>query len=154
MDFRTKRTPENIKATQTVLGGKVRKVRSPLTIFGGKSLITDVLLPMIPPHKCYCEVFGGAGHLLFAKPQSMSKLEVYNDLDGNLVDFFRAMQNSRERILLQGRWVKTPYSRELYNTFLKTWRHQECRLERIYQWFIVVPEDFFRSVRRGVDVRR
>ena len=36
-------------------------MKSPLKWVGGKSKMVKTLLPMIPEHKCYVEVFGGAG---------------------------------------------------------------------------------------------
>ncbi len=45
------------------------------------------LLPMIPEHTCYVEVFGGGGALLCAKERS--SVEVWNDLNGDLVNLFR-----------------------------------------------------------------
>jgi DNA adenine methylase len=45
------------------------------------------LLPYIPEHQIYCEVFGGGASLLFVKKPA--EIEIYNDLDSNLVNLFR-----------------------------------------------------------------
>lgn len=47
----------------------------------------STLLPLIPEHKHYVEVFAGSAKLLFAKPAS--DLEVMNDVSGDLINFFR-----------------------------------------------------------------
>jgi DNA adenine methylase len=62
---------------------------------GGKSRLVNVLIPIIErtPHDCYCEPFCGGASVLFAKPQELSKAEVINDADGELVSFFRVLQN-------------------------------------------------------------
>ena len=64
-----------------------KKMGSPIRWYGGKGNFVQHLLPCIPPHKCYAEVFGGGGSLLFAKERS--PVEIYNDIDGDVVTFFR-----------------------------------------------------------------
>jgi DNA adenine methylase len=54
-----------------------------LSYRGGKSLLTRRILPLIPEHTCYCEVFCGAAWLLFAKPES--DVEIINDINSDLV---------------------------------------------------------------------
>ena len=73
------------------------KVRSPLRYHGGKSRMVDRIIPMIPPHVCYCEPFVGAGWILFSKKPA--KVEVINDSDGELVTFWRVIQNHLEEFL-------------------------------------------------------
>ena len=41
----------------------------------------------------YIEVFGGAGWVLFGKPQQPGQLEVYNDIDGDLVNLYRCVKS-------------------------------------------------------------
>ena len=62
-------------------------------------------------HYCYVEPFCGAAHVLFAKPPS--KIEVLNDLDGELVNFFRCAQTVPEAV---ARAVAAlPHSRRLHS---------------------------------------
>ena len=97
--------------------------------------MTDRLLPLLPLHKTYVEVFGGAASLLFAKPQS--KVEVYNDLNSDVVDFFRIFHDLADLKQLRRKLFYTPWSRELYKEFQRNWHLQEDRVERIYRWFVV-----------------
>ena len=117
-------------------------MKSPITWFGGKGLLLKELLPRIPEHLSYVEVFGGGAHLLFAKPRSVSQIETYNDLDEHLVEFFRAIQNDIEREILIDRWQNMPYSRAEYDRCRQSWRAETDRLERIYQWFILARQSF------------
>ena len=51
------------------------------------------ILKVMPPHQEYVELFGGLTNLMFAKQTSM--LEVYNDLDHLLVNFFRVVRDPK-----------------------------------------------------------
>ena len=61
-----------------------------------------------PPHECYVEPFGGAMGVLLRKEPA--PFEVYNDLDGEVVRFFRVLRDHTEELI---RLVElTPWSRE------------------------------------------
>lgn len=73
-------------------------MRSPLNYLGGKSRLAERIVKLIPSdHVCYCEPFCGAAWVLFAK--APSKVEVINDADGELVVFWRVIQNHLEEFL-------------------------------------------------------
>ena len=81
---------------------------------GGKRRLLKYLLPLIPEHQCYVEAFGGGGAMLFAKEPS--KVEVFNDINGELVNLLRQVKfHSPE---LQRELALTPNSRELFKLFL------------------------------------
>ena len=65
-------------------------MNSPITWYGGKHHMVKHLLPLIPRHTCYAEVFGGAMNVLLSKPES--KVEYYNDLNSDVVNFFRVLR--------------------------------------------------------------
>lgn len=77
---------------------------------GGKGLLADRLVPLLPPHDTYCELYGGAAAVLLAKEPA--RFEVYNDLNGRLVEFFRVLRDRTED--LADAIAFTPYSREEY----------------------------------------
>jgi DNA adenine methylase len=82
---------------------------------GGKQALVQRLLPLIPEHFAYVEVFGGGGALLLNKPHS--QLEVYNDLDGELVNLFEVVRDDPDAFLKRARFLL--YSRELYQKWQK-----------------------------------
>lgn len=63
-----------------------------------------------PDHETYTEVFGGAAGVLLQKDRCYA--EVYNDLDGDVVNFFRVLQNPSSREELIRQVVLTPYARQ------------------------------------------
>jgi DNA adenine methylase len=82
-------------------------VKPPFTYFGGKTRIASQIAAMLPPHEHYVEPFAGSLAVLLAKPRSM--METVNDLDGDLVAFWRVL---RERPAeLEHACALTPHSR-------------------------------------------
>ena len=70
---------------------------------GGKSRLLKHILPLIPPHVCYCEPFAGGLAVLLAKERS--DLEVANDLNGDLVHLYRNVQYHLPALLDEVEWV-------------------------------------------------
>ena len=67
---------------------------------GGKKALRDAIVARLD-ERCdrYVEVFGGGGWVLFHKRPS--KFEVYNDIEGELVNFFRVVKNRPAELLLE-----------------------------------------------------
>lgn len=83
---------------------------TPIQYVGSKAKLARLLVPMIPRHKSYVEVFGGSGALLFTK--SPSRFEVYNDINKHLVTLFRVIRDEDKSRELYTMLVGTMYSRE------------------------------------------
>lgn len=115
--------------------------RSPIRWIGGKGMLVHHLLPLVPPHKHYVEVFGGGASLLFAKPPC-GGVEVYNDVDEGLVGFFRVLREPRKFLRFMRRVMLVPYSRAEYNLCRKTWRQQKDEVERALRWYVVARMSF------------
>ena len=68
------------------------------------------LIDLIPPHRIYVEAFGGGAALLLNKPPS--PVEVYNDINKDLVNFFRVLKDPNKFERLHRYLSLTPHSRE------------------------------------------
>lgn len=115
-------------------------LHSPILWFGGKGKLKHQLLPLIPHHQLYVEVFGGAASLLFAKPRSPR--EIYNDVDPDLINFFEVLRDPDKFARFHRPALATPFSRELYNEYRKTYAHQRDPVMRAYQWFVASRQSF------------
>lgn len=113
-------------------------LRSPITYAGGKGNMVVKLLKLIPPHKYYCEVFGGGASLLFAKRPA--KVETYNDIDSNLVNLFRVIRDEEKFKKFQRLVSLTLYSREEFKYCKKTLNESKDDVERAYKFFIVLRQ--------------
>lgn len=86
-------------------------MKSPFPYLGGKSRLAAKIVSMLPPnHDCYCEPFCGAAWVFFNKEPS--RCEVLNDMNGELMRFFRVMQNHLEEFVRYFRFAIV--SREMF----------------------------------------
>lgn len=76
--------------------------------YGGKFSHLDWLLPLLPECHHYCEPFGGSAAILVNRPSS--PVETYNDLDGEVVNFFKVLREEKAK-LIEAIGL-TPFSRE------------------------------------------
>ncbi len=109
-------------------------MRGPISIFGGKHYMIKHLLQLIPPHKTYVEVFGGGAKLLFAKEPS--PIEVYNDIDSNLVNFFRVLKDDKAFEEFYKFCICTPYSREIFYECRKDIAAEPDKVQRAWKFFV------------------
>jgi DNA adenine methylase len=117
---------------------------SPLCWTGGKFVAARRILAAFPPpetYGTYVEVFGGAAHVLVQKPTG-KHLEVYNDLNGDLVHFWMIARD--QAAALQQRIETLPFSRAVYHTYRDSLKNQEPMddLERAARWFYVLRSTF------------
>lgn len=84
--------------------------RPVLRYHGGKFRLSGWIRSFFPPHHVYVEPFGGAGSVLLTKEPAYA--EVYNDLDGDVVNFFRVLRDPIQRAALCEQMALTPFSRE------------------------------------------
>ncbi|MEO9030505.1 MAG: DNA adenine methylase [Ktedonobacteraceae bacterium] len=117
----------------------------PFAWYGGKEALAPLLVSLLPRHEVYCEVFGGSGALLFAKPPS--RLEIFNDLDSGVVNFFRVLRNPKQVEELQRLLTLTPYAREEYYDCLKQWEVAPDPVECARQWYVGVMQSMNSSIR-------
>lgn len=85
---------------------------------GGKWMLAPWIIDHFPPHRVYTEAFGGAASVLLRKPRSYA--EIYNDLDGEVVNLFRVLQNQKRAKLLHEMLELTPFARDEFElSYLK-----------------------------------
>jgi DNA adenine methylase len=109
--------------------------------YGGKFNHLNWLLPLLPEATHYCEPFGGsAAVLLKRKP---SPVETYNDIDGEVVNFFRVLRDRQEELI---RAIGlTPFSREELRIATEEPIDRLSDLERSRRFFVRA-----RQVRTGL----
>lgn len=76
--------------------------------YGGKYSHLDWLLPLLPKTQHFCEPFGGSAAVLINREPS--PVETYNDLDSEVVNFYRVLREQKDALIEQ--IGLTPFSRE------------------------------------------
>ena len=84
---------------------------------GGKKLLRKEIIKRFPKEDFtkYVEVFGGAGWVLFDKVQSKKQLEVFNDIDGNLINLYRCIKFHADAVQKELDWILS--SREVFTDY-------------------------------------
>ena len=108
-------------------------MKGPLSYVGGKNRIASNIISLFPQHKTYVEAFAGGAQVLFRK--EASEVEVLNDLDGELVNFYRVCQMHHEELLRCLRY--TLLSRKLYDLLLRTPPDSLTDIMRASRYFVV-----------------
>ena len=109
--------------------------------YGGKYSHLDWLLPLLPDCKHFCEPFGGSAAVLINRQPA--PVETYNDLDGELVNFFRVLREQKDRLIES--IGLTPFSREEFEAAINSPSQEISDLERARRFFIRA-----RQVRTGL----
>ena len=80
-----------------------------LRYHGGKWRLAPWVISHFPPHRIYCEPYGGAASVLLRKSRSYA--EIYNDLDGEIVNLFRVLRDPAQARELVRLLTLTPFAR-------------------------------------------
>jgi len=104
------------------------QVHSPIIPWiGGKRRLAKHILPMFPEHTCYVEPFCGAAAIYFLKEPA--KVEVINDINGELVNLYRVVKHHLEEFTRQFKWALTS--------------------RQIYKWLQITPEETLTDIQRA-----
>jgi len=91
---------------------RVRHSAKPVfQFYGGKLEMADWIISHFPPHHTFVDACGGSGAIILSKQPS--PVEVYNDIDSGLVNFFRVVRNRPDELAAQ--LALMPYSRQEFN---------------------------------------
>lgn len=107
----------------------------PLRYVGAKWQLAEWIIEQFPPHKSYVEPFCGSAAVFFRKHPS--RLEVLNDMDGEIINFFYILRTQRDVLLEQIQL--TPFARAEYELALK---HCEDPMERARRFYVALWQSF------------
>jgi DNA adenine methylase len=87
--------------------------RPVLRYHGGKWKLAPWVLSFFPAHRIYVEPFGGGAAVMLRKERAYG--EVYNDLESEVVNVFRVLQDPAKAEQLSRLVALTPYARQEFN---------------------------------------
>ncbi len=107
----------------------------PLRWLGGKWKLGTWIMDHFPPHVAYVEPFAGGANVLLQKPPS--EVEVLNDLNSDIVNFFDMLRTRPEELIRA--ICFTPYSREIHER-----AHEPCTdpIERALRFYVCCWQSF------------
>lgn len=106
---------------------------------GGKRRLADRLLPLFPPHECYVEVFCGGAALYFLR-HVPAGCEVLNDVNGELTNLYRVVQNHLEEFVRQFKWALS--SRQVFKWLQMTNPATLTDIQRAARFFYLQQHAF------------
>lgn len=110
----------------------------PLAYIGGKNRLAKTIIAMLPEHITYVEPFAGGAQVLFHK--APSNVEVLNDLDFDIVNFFRVCQWHYEELV---RYLKyCLVSRKIHEMHLATNPATLTDIQRAGRFFYLQKNSF------------
>ncbi len=109
-----------------------------LSYLGGKSLLVNRIIPKMPEHTCYCEVFAGAAWLLFKKDES--QVEIINDVNADLVTLYRVVKNHLEEFVRYLKWILV--SRDEFERFKKESPETLTDIQRAVRFYYLLRNGY------------
>jgi DNA adenine methylase len=83
---------------------------TPISYWGGKQHMADIIIRLLPPHRLYCEPFTGGAAIFFAKKPS--PVEILNDENSEITNFYEVLKNDFDTLCME---VQTSlHSRKLH----------------------------------------
>ena len=107
-------------------------MKTPITYYGGKQKLVSTIIPLLPKHTLYCEPFVGGGAVFWAKEQS--EVEVINDTNRELINFYQCVQN--DFVSLEKEVRITLHSRDLYNDAIHIYTRPKMFSELKRAWAV------------------
>jgi DNA adenine methylase len=115
---------------------------------GGKTRLLRHLLPRIPEHRTYCEVFGG-GLALFCRKKP-AHVEVINDTSGSLIAFYRVVKYHLPALIAELEYV--PNSRRDFTDYLT--QPGLTEIQKVARWYLRLKLSFSGSGESFVPTRK
>lgn len=116
----------------------MKNIKPPINRMGGKSKLRKRIIERIPQHICYVEPFFGAGWVFFGKDKS--EVEVINDVDRELINFFKVLKYHTEEVkrLLKYEII----ARDSFNEYKKADVIEMTDIQRAIRFMYIINQSF------------
>lgn len=145
---------ETIEALKKDFLDGIPKPPRPMAPFlwaGGKGMLAKWIIQYIPSGRIYVEPFAGAASVFWHLPTPFS-VEVLNDLDGDIVNLYRVLQDKSKFEELAHRLIFTPYARAEFVRALQIARNPNASdIDRAWAFFVKQNQGFGGKARTSGD---
>lgn len=114
-------------------------MNSPIKWVGGKKNLRKDIVEIMPEHTQYVEVFAGALWVMLEKEPS--KIEIINDINGDLISFYKVIKDEEKLKQLINNLYFLPKSREIFETFdifLEKQREEMSEIDRATMFYYLL----------------
>lgn len=112
------------------------RIMAPFRWPGGKGNLASWIVKYVPVGHTYVEPFAGAASVFWHLPTPFP-VEVLNDIDGDIVNFYRVLQDKTKFEILLHKLVFTPYARAEYRRALRILCNPEASdIDRAWAFFV------------------
>lgn len=118
------------------MAGNKKKIIA-FNYFGGKSMLTEELYKYFPVHHHFVDLF--CGSLVITLNKAISNIDTANDINGDVINFFRVLRNQPDKLLTQ--LILTPVSREEYECAWDPDENEE--VERARRFYVRIRQSFY-----------
>jgi DNA adenine methylase len=115
-------------------------LHSPISYIGGKYSLRKHIIPLIPKHVCYCEAFAGGAWVLFGKEAKKSKIEVLNDVNEELINFYLVLKYKPMAFVKAFDWIFV--SRQIFEKFKNEDLSQLSDVEKAMRFFYKIKVSY------------
>lgn len=129
--------------------------KTPISYYGGKQILAKSILALIPKHKTYVEPFFGGGAVFFAKPKSVSEIEVINDINKYVFNFYNVCRDYDKFMQLKHKIKYTLHCRkthEIAKQILKDTTQNE--IDKAWAFWVQTNMSYLCNVFGGWSYRR
>jgi DNA adenine methylase len=120
------------------VSARIAGVKPIVPYHGGKGRLAEWIVSLLPAHRVYVEPFAGSAAVLLTKPRSTH--EILNDIDGDVVNFYRVLREQPED--LERACRLTPYARDEFALATITTEDDLTDLERARRWWVRINQSF------------
>ena len=129
-------------------------LKTPISYYGGKQKLANKIISLIPEHTLYCEPFLGGAAVFFAKDPS--PVEVLNDTNRELINFYHVVQN--DYLNLEKHIRITLHSRDLHRNASVIYNYPNLfnEIQRAWAVWVLASQSFSSQLDGsfGYDVKR
>lgn len=122
-------------------------MKTPITYYGGKQRLSATIIELMPEHSTYVEPFIGGGAIFWAKKPS--PVEVINDTNRELINFYEMVQNEYAKL---EKYIRISlHSRSNYNDALIVYNnpHLFSRIKRAWSVWVLANQSFGGKLGKG-----
>lgn len=115
-------------------------MKTPITYYGGKQKLADLIIGLLPKHTLYAEPFLGGGAIFWQKP--ISGVEVINDTNRELINFYKMVQT--DFVSLEKEIRITLHSRSLHKDASVIYNnpHMFSEIKRAWAFWTLAAQSF------------